>query len=362
MTFTTLLNSLGVAQPAQSRTTALTAYSALPAMPTDQLERASSSMESSTPTTPLDEIHNDLLHPSGLTLPSSASRRQKHKNDEIERKRWQPSVALPTMARFLADFTLGFADGLTVPFALTAGLSSLGQTETVIYAGMAEINRPEINMGVGGYLSARGEAAAGTTSAEQEDEDTSDAGDEEEAFLDREKYEGTNIVESYLEPLDLPDNLKDMVLAHIAGRNDIHVALKDTRNDADREKRAAFSPFMVGLSVSLGYLVGGLLPLFPYFFVYEVDNGLKWSFAVCVVALFVFGFSKDFALSQASEGCVVSTKGPKARSMKATRLRWWWRRVRHSTWEGVQMVILGSVAAGAALLCVRMFEGIQVSS
>ena len=48
-------------------------------------------------------------------------------------------VRLPTLSRFLADFTLGFADGLTVPFALTAGLSSLGETKTVIYAGAAEI-------------------------------------------------------------------------------------------------------------------------------------------------------------------------------------------------------------------------------
>lgn len=48
-------------------------------------------------------------------------------------------VRLPTLSRFLADFTLGFADGLTVPFALTAGLSSLGETKTVLYAGMAEI-------------------------------------------------------------------------------------------------------------------------------------------------------------------------------------------------------------------------------
>src|ERR1700761_9598356 len=44
-----------------------------------------------------------------------------------------PRFAMPSLTRFLADFTLGFADGLTVPFALTAGLSSLGQTETVIY-------------------------------------------------------------------------------------------------------------------------------------------------------------------------------------------------------------------------------------
>ncbi|TEA18516.1 hypothetical protein C8034_v010900 [Colletotrichum sidae] len=45
----------------------------------------------------------------------------------------------PNLARFLSDLTLGFSDGLTVPFALTAGLSSLGRSETVIYAGLAEL-------------------------------------------------------------------------------------------------------------------------------------------------------------------------------------------------------------------------------
>src|SRR4051812_19127083 len=58
----------------------------------------------------------------------------------------RPVRSWPSLQTFLPDFTLGFADGLTVPFALTAGLSSLGQTSTVIYAGMAEICAGSISM------------------------------------------------------------------------------------------------------------------------------------------------------------------------------------------------------------------------
>ncbi|KAK4235961.1 hypothetical protein C8A03DRAFT_17357, partial [Achaetomium macrosporum] len=54
-------------------------------------------------------------------------------------------------------------------------------------------------------------------------------------------------------------------------------------------------PLLAGLSVAVGYLLGGVLPLFPYFFVNQVKDGLFWSFGVCAVALFVFGFCKDFA-------------------------------------------------------------------
>ncbi|KAF2223704.1 Ccc1 family, partial [Elsinoe ampelina] len=59
--------------------------------------------------------------------------------------------------RVLADATIGLSDGLTVPFALTAGLSALGDTRVVIYGGFAELFAGAISMGVGGYLGARGE-------------------------------------------------------------------------------------------------------------------------------------------------------------------------------------------------------------
>lgn len=266
--------------------------------------------------------------------------------------------------RFLADFTLGFADGLTVPFALTAGLSSLGQTDTVIYAGMAEICAGSISMGIGGYLSARGErkaadaaaaAAAATgaaTTCTRGDEWRGDDPEKETAAPARE-----TVVTSYLDPLGLPPHLKGMVLEHVRERPEICDALlqkanNDNEEDDDESERLA-SPILIGLSVSLGYLLGGLLPLFPYFFVNHVGDGLLWSFIVCVIALFVFGFSKDFALSRhRDEGALRQVGG-----------RWIpWGDIGRSAWEGTQMVILGSVAAVAAVLCVRLFEGFSVAS
>ncbi|KAK0614917.1 VIT family-domain-containing protein [Bombardia bombarda] len=151
---------------------------------------------------------------------------------------------MPRIINFLADFTLGFADGLTVPFALTAGLSSLGQTKTVIYAGMAEICAGSISMGIGGYLATRGENVAARREQEAADSDAAASG---------------------------------------------------TAIDGDDDDNEA--TIVSGLSVSLGYLLGGILPLFPYFFVSHVGDGLFWSFLVCVVALFTFGFTKDFLLN-----------------------------------------------------------------
>ena len=61
-------------------------------------------------------------------------------------------------ARMISDATIGLADGLTVPFALTAGLSSLGSTNVVILGGLAELLAGMISMGLGGYFGAISEA------------------------------------------------------------------------------------------------------------------------------------------------------------------------------------------------------------
>ena len=60
-------------------------------------------------------------------------------------------------ARVISDAIIGLSDGLTVPFALTAGLSALGETKVVIYGGLAELIAGAISMGLGGYLAAKSE-------------------------------------------------------------------------------------------------------------------------------------------------------------------------------------------------------------
>ncbi|KAK3684142.1 Ccc1 family [Podospora appendiculata] len=272
---------------------------------------------------------------------------------------------LPSLQSFLADFTLGFADGLTVPFALTAGLSSLGDTSTVIFAGMAEIVAGSISMGIGGYLAARGEivaarraekdqnvaaAAAAAASAAGGDEEQNEKLDMGSA----DSHTVTMATIKYLAPLGLPHHLETAVLTHIAQ----HVynggampELSSAQSDSDRPS-SSMSAVWSGLSVSLGYLLGGSLPLFPYFFVSGVEDGLLWSFLVCVVALFAFGFTKDFVLNNdgsSHDGGSDSMEGPK---------RIDWPRLKSGCWEGFQMVILGSIAALAAVLCVKLFAGL----
>ena len=69
-----------------------------------------------------------------------------------------PKAGFRIDPRIISDATIGLSDGLTVPFALTAGLSALGDTKVVIYGGLAELVAGAISMGLGGYLGAKSEA------------------------------------------------------------------------------------------------------------------------------------------------------------------------------------------------------------
>lgn len=296
---------------------------------------------------------------------------------------------IPPSRRFWADFTMGFADGLTVPFALTAGLSSLGRTDTVLSAGLAEISAGCISMGISGYLSARQTAIPST--AERVQPSADDDNDDEEASYtssppaspvtscssDAEKRaaqaqdepDRATAADRYLQPLDLPSALRQLVLDHVAERPHVAEALAAalqpgaekreedaysyTYDDENEDEEEPVWPVATGLSVAVGYLVGGMLPLWPYFFVEKVGDGLRWSFAACILCLFLFGFLREFCL--ASDGA----EAPPTQS--ARQLSWRkpsmpWRRIGKSTMEGLQMVTLGGIAAMAAVLCVRWFE------
>jgi len=237
---------------------------------------------------------------------------------------WYTTTATTTtLTRFLADFTLGFADGLTVPFALTAGLSSLGQSHTVILAGLTEICAGCFSMGMGGYVAAKGERDA--VRAEREGKG---------------KGGGTTAAR-YLEPLALPLSVYGVVIAHVLERGYVLERLEAAARDS-RDARAA-SPVVVGLSVALGYLLGGLLPVLPYFFVVRAEDGLAWSFGVNLVASFLFGFAKHFFT--AGPGVQGKTGGVP------------WRHVGRSAWEGALMAIVGGLSAVLAVVCVKGLEG-----
>lgn len=284
--------------------------------------------------------------------------------------------ASPCLARFLSDFTLGFSDGLAVPFALTAGLSSLGQADTIIYAGLAELCAGSISMGIGGYLSASDEVPAPGTTMHRDDEEESrwmllrdgiprgssssssssssggfsDAAEEKKGAQEEEEEEreesSEDMVRSHLEPLALPDSTVREILAALgdcpAGVERAALRLRLRRQDASSAAAVVtqtpackgipvrMRAIASGLSISSGYVVGGMIPLLPYCFASTVGRGLRWSIAACMVALMAFGAGKSWML-----------RGER-------------RSLRRSLWEGVQMLILGSLAAGAAVLCVNL--------
>ncbi|KAI0455451.1 Ccc1 family [Xylaria acuta] len=263
--------------------------------------------------------------------------------------------ARSSLSRFLADFTLGFADGLTVPFALTAGLSSLGQTNTVIYAGMAEICAGCISMGIGGYLAAKGEQRSDRTNDNHSLQNDSRDNDEEKSTSPLSLCQDQEVGD-YVARLQLPPDLLRSVMAHIESSPEIAARMCDspdlTRHEPTLEP-VKTSALISGLSVALGYLLGGALPLAPYFFVSSVTKGLLWSFSICILALFIFGFTKEYVLHFSS-----TNHEWNSRTMESRLLRW--GLIKCGLWEGVRMVVFGGIAAVAAVLCVKLFEGVMV--
>lgn len=208
-------------------------------------------------------------------------------------------------------------------------------------------------MGIGGYLSAKGEAG--------EVQSTPTVASAVEVD---EKIRSAAVVAKYLAPLDLPPDLRDLVRQHVLVRSDVHstisrkLAAEEERDEDDDEGNIPPpSSIMVGLSVAAGYLIGGILPLFPYFVVSHVGDGLMWSFVVCIIALFLFGFVKAFVLHREQDNGEVWVKDTGSSMEQNGSMTIDWKNVKRSAWEGLLMVMLGSMAALAAVVCVRLFEG-----
>ncbi|KAF4587739.1 vacuolar iron transporter Ccc1 [Ophiocordyceps camponoti-floridani] len=205
----------------------------------------------------------------------------------------------PTRPRFLSGFTLGFSDGLTVPFALTAGLGSLGRADTVVYAGLAEMCAGSISMGIGGYLSAVDDAPVSSNGLDGERGVMLMASDEQLDIMSRDADEDELLVRRYLEPLSLSDSTVNAIFEALrCSPNSLSRAARQLhpKHTFTSQPTPRSSPILVGLSISLGYLTGGIVPLFPYFFAPTVGQGLGWSVGLCLVALMAFGFIKCWVM------------------------------------------------------------------
>jgi len=179
------------------------------------------------------------------------------------------------------DVVIGMADGLTVPFALAAGLSgTVQQTSIVVIAGLAEIAAGSIAMGLGGYLAARTDRDHYLSERQREIRETIELPEKEREEV-AEVFRGYGMAEEEISPV---------VTAIAADQTrwvDFMMRFELGFEEPD-PKRARNS----AVTIAISYIVGGLVPLAPYILMNELFQALTVSVGVTLVALFVFGFVK----------------------------------------------------------------------
>jgi VIT1/CCC1 family predicted Fe2+/Mn2+ transporter len=173
------------------------------------------------------------------------------------------------------------SDGLTVPFALAAGLSgAVNSTGIIVTAGLAEIAAGSIAMGLGGYLAARSDA----------EHYASERAREEREVREKPAAEAAE-VRAVLESYGLTPELSQPIVQALATRPDAWVDFMmrfELGLEAPDPRRALTS----ALTIAGAYVVGGFIPLGPYLVWSSVSTGLLWSVGVTLVALGVFGYVK----------------------------------------------------------------------
>lgn len=222
--------------------------------------------------------------------------------------------------RVISDVIIGLSDGLTVPFALTAGLSSLGSTSLVITGGLAELVSGAISMGLGGFLAARSESEHYQSLLERAKQShREDPG----AFV--------NDVQDALCEFNLSAETIKMVCADIE-QDENTVANFTVKMCNGLEEPSPDREVTSALTIGISYFLGGFVPLVPYFFTSTVYSGLIISVILMAVTLFLFGWIKT-VVSIGSE-CPYSQR----------------------IWNGFSMLATGGIAASAAWALVRVID------
>ncbi len=179
------------------------------------------------------------------------------------------------------DVVLGMSDGLTVPFALAAGLSgAVTSSRLVMTAGLAEIVAGSIAMGLGGYLAARSDAEHYASEKAREQIEVREKPDVEAGEV-REVFNGYGLTDVEIEP----------IIAALRKRPDAWVDFM-MRFELNLDPPARSRAWKSALTIALAYAVGGAIPLAPYVFVAGTRRALLASAAITLVALGVFGFVK----------------------------------------------------------------------
>jgi VIT1/CCC1 family predicted Fe2+/Mn2+ transporter len=218
-----------------------------------------------------------------------------------------------TSSNFVRDVVIGMSDGLTVPFALAAGLSgAFTTTKFIVIGGLAEIAAGSIAMGLGGYLAARGDAELYEQERAREYREIKDMPEEEKAEVSR-VFQDYGLTAE--ESLPVVEALSRRPEAWVDFMMRFELGLEEPD-----PKRALTSAG----TIAAAYVVGGLIPLSPYIVLTAAYRALALSVIVTLAALAVFGYIKGRFTGARALG------------------------------SAAQTVIIGGVAAAAAFLLAKL--------
>jgi VIT1/CCC1 family predicted Fe2+/Mn2+ transporter len=221
-----------------------------------------------------------------------------------------------TASETVRDVVIGMSDGLTVPFALAAGISgAIAASHIVVTAGVAELAAGGISMGLGGYLAARTDFEHYGSERQREHREIKE-------LPAQEKREVLDIFRAYGLDDDDANRVTQAIMADENRWVDFMMRYELQLEEPD-QKRAPISALTIGGS----YVIGGLIPLLPYVFISDATHALYFSAAFTLLALFVFGAIKG----------------------RLTGLAW----VR----SALQTVLIGGAAASVAFFIARLVNG-----
>ena len=179
------------------------------------------------------------------------------------------------------DIVMGMSDGLTVPFALAAGLTgAVAASHIIVTAGIAEIAAGSISMGLGGYLSARTEAEQYYSEKRREEREVRETPD-----LEAEEV-SASLISYGLSPEEVAPIVSSL------RKNPKAWVEYMMRNELGLEEPHPKRAIRSAVTIALAYLLGGVVPLFPYFLVNNAREALRPSVLVTLLALSVFGYFK----------------------------------------------------------------------
>lgn len=186
-----------------------------------------------------------------------------------------------TASNFVRDVVIGMSDGLTVPFALAAGLSGAVQnTHLIVVGGLAEIAAGSIAMGLGGYLAARGDAEHYEQERAREEREVKEIPEEEMAEVAR-VFQAYGMTQEESAP----------VVEALSRRPDAWVDFM-MRFELGLEEPDPRRALTSAATIAGSYIAGGLIPLSPYVALSSAAQGLIFSAVVTLAALAIFGYIK----------------------------------------------------------------------